>query len=185
MSRPGWLVSTVVGTLLLAGCSGEEPSASPPSEPPSTTPTVSPPTPTPPSLPASARKPNKAGAVAFAHHYIDLVNFASRTGDLVTLREASAASCRSCQNILKILEGVYGRGGRVQGGHWTVRSYSAVAAGPRATWLVAMNLRADSQVVRSGAKAAPEERAGGDFSASLYAKRSVHAWQVKRLVRDQ
>lgn len=186
--RLSWLL--VVVLVFSAGCSGEEPVAQPPERPaPRTSPvaTTEPtpePTAEPPELPAAAQQDTKAGAVAFAKHYIDVVNYATETGDVQPLWSASSNSCESCANFMEILTGVYRGGGRVEGGAWTVRSFSATAAGRPNVWLMALNLNADKQVVYRGPGAEPEERDGGRFAASLYARWSGDKWTVTRLVRD-
>ncbi len=189
MSGLGWRAGVVVAALLLSGCSGEEPSADhpPPSSPPTSPVTTTSPTPTPepPVLPAAARENTKAGAVAFADFYIDLVNYAMETGDVGVLRAVSDKSCASCQNFIAILSDVYSDGGSVEGGAWSVDSYSAIAAGQPATWLVAMDLTAQPQVVRESDDSVGDKRAGGRFSASMYAKQTGRSWTVQRLVRDE
>jgi hypothetical protein len=186
VARPGWLAGVVVSTLLLAGCSGDEPTAGPPkpAEPPTSPVTTTSPTPAPPVLPAAARENSKAGAVAFAHHYIDLINYASGSGDVRGLRAVSGPRCASCQNFVSILRDLYRGGGFVQGGEWTVESYSVIAAGPPKIWLVSMNLSAAPQLVHPGADAPSDRRAGGKFAASLYAE-WAGSWRVWRLVRDR
>jgi len=181
VSRPGWLVSVVAGALLLAGCSGAEPSASPPSEPPSTTPATSARTPTPPPLPASAQKPTKAGAVAFAHYYIDLVNFASRTGEPTRLLDVSAAGCESCRKIGRFIASVYQRGGFIHGGEWSARSYSVLRSGED-RWLVAVKVKAAKQTYRVEPSAPAKTRTGGVYTVSVDASWQGHRWLTRKLV---
>jgi hypothetical protein len=185
VSRPGWLVSTVVGTLLLAGCSGDEPSASPPSEPPSTTPAASPPTPTPPSLPASARKPNKAGAVAFAYHFVDVLNYSSLTGRLDALRHASSPKCESCVNIARAIRRVYGDGGQVVGGELAIRNYSMVPAAPRRGWTLAIQVHAKPQIIRATAESDPKRIDPGTYWVTLDMRPKQSSWVVDRMVKEQ
>jgi hypothetical protein len=183
VSRPGWLVSIVVGTLLLAGCSGDEPAASPPSEPPSTTPAASPPTPAPPSLPASARKPTKAGAVAFASFYVELMNHAATTGDVDSLRKFSGERCQSCLTTAGTVRRIYGRGGSIRGYNWRVTRYSALRSGQPRTWVIALGIRARPHLVRDSSSASPRRLAGGRFSISVYAQEVGNGWVVTRMDR--
>jgi Family of unknown function (DUF6318) len=185
VSRPGWLVSIVVSTLLLGGCSGDEPSASPPSEAPSTTSTASPPTPTPPSLPASARKPNKAGAVAFAHHFIDVLNYSSLTGRLDALRHASSPNCESCMNITRAIRKVYGGGGQVAGGELAIRNYSLVPAAPRRGWTLAIQVHAKAQIIRATAKSDPKRIGPGRYWVTLDVRPRQSSWVVDLMVKEQ
>ena len=77
---PALLTVLVLPALTLAGCggsSGDDPSPSP------TVSTTTSASPTAPALPEAAMANTKAGAVAFARHYIELINYAQATGTRV------------------------------------------------------------------------------------------------------
>jgi hypothetical protein len=182
VSRPGWLVGIVVGALLLAGCSGDEPSASPPSEPPSMTPAASPPTPTPPSLPASARKPTKAGAVAFAYHFVDVLNYSAASGHLNELHRVSTSSCVSCRNVARGLSDVYEAGGSLRGGDLTVKGHSALR-GNASLWTVGLEVSTAPQVIKATSNAPSRRVKGGSYSLTVDVKRQGFRWVIPRFER--
>jgi hypothetical protein len=185
VSRPRWLVSVFAGALLLAGCSGDDPSASAPSEPPSTAPATSPPTPTPPPLPASAQQPTKAGAVAFAYHFVDVLNYSSLTGELDALHHASSPRCESCVNISGAIREVYGAGGQVDGGQLSIRNYSLVPAAPRRGWTLAIQVHAKPQVIRATAESDPKRIERGRYWLTLDVRPKQSSWVVDRMVKEQ
>jgi Family of unknown function (DUF6318) len=182
VSRPGWLVSIVVSTLLLGGCSGDEPSASPPSEPPSTTSAASPPTPKPPSLPASARKPNKAGAVAFAYHFVDVLNYSAASGHLKELHEVSTSSCVSCRNVARGLSDVYAAGGSLRGGDLKVKGHSALRANA-SLWTVGLEVSTAPQIIKASSNASPRRVKGGSYSLTVDVMRHDAGWVIPRFER--
>lgn len=110
-----WLV-LLVAVALLAGCSGDP---KPRFSPTSSAPTSSSPSP-------DKSKPweekSKAGAVAFAKHWVDLFNTVQMSGETSSLQRASASACRTCSNITKAATQLYESGGRVEGGGWQVTS---------------------------------------------------------------
>ena len=75
------------------------PETTPPSTP-ATTPTAStPPTPAtaPPTRPAAGTGLTLAAADSFVRYYVDLLNYASKTGDTQPLLSASESGCRQCK----------------------------------------------------------------------------------------
>jgi hypothetical protein len=184
VARLGWLVGIVASALLLAGCSGDEPSASPRSEPPSTTPAASPPTPTPPSLPASARKPTKAGAVAFAYHFVDVLNYSAASGRLGELQEVSDSRCASCRNVARGLADVYEAGGSLHGGGLKVKAHSALRAGP-SLWTVGLEVSTAPQVIKASSNARPRRLKGGSYSLTVDVKRQGARWIIPRFERER
>jgi Family of unknown function (DUF6318) len=152
------LAGSLAATLVLAaGCSGEEPAAQPPETmSPSTSPvaTTSPsPTPEAPELPAAARENTKAGAVAFAHHYIDLVNHAAVSGETSALSAASKSQCRGCSGLIQSIRSIYAAGGWIRTSGWELRSWSS--PGPESARERVVTLRihmpAERRKVASGA----------------------------------
>lgn len=115
--------------LLLTGCGGS-PAADPaPSATPSPS-TTTPAVPTVPTLPQAAKQNTKAGALAFARHYIDLVNYAQATGDTKVLKAIEAPGCESCQSSRRYLDSIYSHGGRIVGGQTSIRGHAGVIANP-------------------------------------------------------
>ncbi len=187
MSRLHWLVSATVAVLLVSGCSGDEPAAGPrpASSPPGTTPvTTTSPTPSPPELPARAQENTKAGAVAFAHHFIELVNFASASGDARGVLSGSTGQCAACEEIAKFIRVVYRDGGEIRGGDWRPLSYSVIPSG-QGQWLIAVEIRAEKQTYRLSGDGPPKMRTGGRYTISLYMTWRPTGWHVQKMVSTQ
>jgi hypothetical protein len=85
------------------------PEASSPTEPTPTGPVE-------PTLPAEAKEPTKAGAVAFVEYYWDVVSYALVTGDLRTLASLGGPGCSGCQGGVDFIKSIYSDGGSVQAG---------------------------------------------------------------------
>jgi hypothetical protein len=127
VARAGWLAGIVVSTLLLTGCSADDTVSAPPRPRTPTSPvTTTSPTPAPPELPTAARKNTKAGAVAFAHHYINLINFAAQSGDMDGLRWASQPQCRGCARLMQSIQKIYSQGGWIRTDGWSPRTWSSL-----------------------------------------------------------
>jgi hypothetical protein len=184
VARPGWLAGVVVSTLLLAGCSGDEPTAGPPkpAEPPTSPVTTTSPTPAPPVLPAAARENSKAGAVAFARHFVEVVNFSTVFGNTDRLNRTSLRSCVSCRNIAEAIADVYGAGGHVKGGELTVTGFSVLPSA-RDMWTVGIEVKTDRQLIQSSANSKPRFVKGGSYSLTLDVRRIGEAWRIARMER--
>ncbi|WP_433015466.1 DUF6318 family protein [Kribbella sp. CA-294648] len=102
---------------LLAGCNNDSPEAGQPNTAPpesgstssATSPTGSPtPSSSKPSVaperPAAAQGLSLAAAEAFVHHYSDLMNYASDTGDAAPMLRASEAGCEACQTYAEFVK---------------------------------------------------------------------------------
>jgi hypothetical protein len=186
VSRPAWLAGVVVATLLVAGCSGDEPDAQPrkPSAPSTSPVATTSPSPTPPALPAAARRNTKAGAVAFAGYYVELLNHAALTGDVEQLRKVSQARCESCLSAIDTVEQIYGSGGSISHYGWHVRRYNVMNAGKPSYWLVALDIHAQPHGVRESADAPKQRLRGGNFSLAMYPRWSTSGWSMARMDRS-
>jgi hypothetical protein len=124
--RGGRLVGLVVGTSLLAACTGgggdaEEGASEAPSSPSS--PVVSSSSEAAvPVLPDEARGDDDAAAVAFVEHWVELVNYALRTGDTAPADAMTTSQCGGCQAALSIIED---EGGSDDPELWVARSLRA------------------------------------------------------------
>jgi hypothetical protein len=119
------LVALAALALALSACADDEPeprvdptpttstSTSPTSDPTSTGP-VEPPS------PQAAASASKSGVEAFISYFWDLANYAQATGDTKTLRNLGAGSCGGCQGAFDFIDEVYGAGGSITGGEYTL-----------------------------------------------------------------
>ena len=76
----GLAAGLVAAGLLLSGCGGDSPEPKPLPKDSKSSPSASP-SATPPEMPAAAKKKTKAGAIAFVRHYVELINYAGRSGE--------------------------------------------------------------------------------------------------------
>lgn len=107
----------VLAALLVLGACTSDPQPKEP-EPSATTAT---PTTSPPSMPAQAKKDTPEGAAAFVKHYIEVFNYASRTGDVEELRRMSTR-CDACSRYASEFEEIYKRGDQISAHLWTLKS---------------------------------------------------------------
>ncbi|WP_250443983.1 DUF6318 family protein [Actinotalea sp. C106] len=115
-----WVAGVAVLGAVLTGCTDPEPAPSPP--PAAATPT---PTPTPsetveeiaaPERPAEMERTDEVGAIAAAEYFMQLFAYVMATGDLEEWDRVSAQDCGFCSGLRSDVEGVYGAGGKYQGG---------------------------------------------------------------------
>lgn len=131
--------------VLLAGCSDDP---KPRFEPPPTSPTS--PTTTESSEPPDPKPwevKSKAGAVAFAEHWVDVFNEAQTSGDVSALEPLGTPTCRTCAGVLQRIREVDGAGGFFRGPGWRVLDAEANEI-EGATTSVSMNIQRRKQRVR-------------------------------------
>ncbi|MEV0283318.1 DUF6318 family protein [Kribbella sp. NPDC050820] len=128
--RPLLLACLATTTLLTACTTGSpeagRPNTNPPSTPtatssnatPTTTSGTSAPTSAPPSRPSAADGLTLAAAEAFIRHYIDLMNYASQTGDGAPLLAASESGCEGCKQYAAFAAKVNGANGGLSGDYF-------------------------------------------------------------------
>lgn len=110
------LGGVVLATILTVGaCSSEPTPKEPPRSPSTTAPTPADAAPT---MPAQASEDSPEGAAAFVNHYIEVLNFAARTGDVEELSDLSSPGCTGCQRYIKLYRDTYAAGGYFKGGDW-------------------------------------------------------------------
>jgi hypothetical protein len=167
---------SVVGAalmLLLAGCGGNPKADPPPSTSP--TPSVSA-TPSPPALPEAAKANTRAGAIAFVRHYIELVNYAQMTGDVSALSIVEDPGCKSCSKGRDYLSRIYGAGGHIAGGAWTVRHVRAKKSGEN--WAVTATGDFASSDAYASPGADPQHADGGPALTNFIVWHSDQ-WKVR------
>lgn len=99
--------------VLVAGCT-DDPEPKEPKPTTSATPTATAPT-----MPAQAKENSPEGASAFVAHYIEVLNHASRTGDVAELSRLSDPDCSGCKKYIDLYRDTYAKGGSFSGGEWT------------------------------------------------------------------
>lgn len=107
------LAGVCLGVALVSACTESDPGTQPTtavspssSVPPSPSATG----PTPPEMPDLAKQDSKAGAQAFAVHYIELLNYGAATGETDELQGASR-DCSGCNDYIDLYKRTYAAGG--------------------------------------------------------------------------
>jgi hypothetical protein len=72
----------------------------------------------PPEMPRVAKANSLAGANAFASYFLEVHNYAMRTGRTDELRRVTAPECFTCLATPALIESTYRSGGRIAGGQW-------------------------------------------------------------------
>ncbi|GAB3655754.1 hypothetical protein GCM10027596_09130 [Nocardioides korecus] len=173
--------TALTGCLVLSsGCGGNPTPAPPPKTSPSPTASASS-APTPPALPAAAREKTKAGAVAFAKHYVSQLNYAALTGDVGELRALALGSCAGCQALTSGIAKVYVNGGSIRGGEWTVVG-SKTYGFTQGHFFLDLAIRSSRQVVKESKTSTPRTFPGsrGQLRAFVLERRAG-AWRVSEL----
>ena len=111
------LAVALVTALLVSSCNDEpQPRFERPTETPSPSESTS--------SAAAEQEPweekSKAGAVAFARHWIETLNDAQVSGDVEALKTSSSDKCVTCRDLAAQLESLYESGGRVETEGWEV-----------------------------------------------------------------
>lgn len=190
-------VSGAVGAALvvvaLAGCQGdpeprvqESPSVSATSESESKSPTPSEsavPTPTEsgeavaPAMPAAAGEKSGAGAEAFTSWWVELLNFASTSGDSSGLRAESAGACDGCLALAELIDETYASGGHIEGGRWMIGNLTSLPLDHGADWGGFAEARSEPQKIVSG-DGTSKGYVGGTFYFYGYAAWVDGAWRM-------
>lgn len=71
---------------------------------------------------ATTRERSLRGAQDFVNYWMNAANYATQTGDISPLEEASDSRCGQCQAVLSGVRDSYSDGGYTQGGLYRVRS---------------------------------------------------------------
>ena len=165
------MAAVAVGvTLVVAGCTdGSSPKPSPL------------PSPSAPAMPAEARGSTPPAVEAFGRHYVAAVNFALRTGDTDHLKELAASTCGGCAAITNRIDEVYGRGGRLEGAGWIVRTANGALGQNGRTAQVSMGLTISKQIAFESPGASPSPSRAIRGLLDLQLRRSGKQWRVERL----
>jgi hypothetical protein len=175
------VVSAVIGTVLLAGCSEKQeandtlpsPSAAETTEElPEVGPADFP-------VPDEARTKDAAGAEAFVRYYFELINYTSSTLDAEPLRQLSDG-CDDCDRIATNAEENAKAGNRYEGGHITVTEMAPPLV-ENDTADMAIRIDQTTLVIRDAAGSQVEEGSsepltGVSGSVALTWKSAVKSW---------
>ena len=169
----------VIAVTALAGCTDEP---EPRFEEPTETPAASESTSSAADEPEPWEEKSKAGAVAFARHWVHALNEAQLSGDVRALRAASTERCVTCRDLAEQLEALYAAGGHVQTAGWKVLLVGPPPGDVTESVDVTLRIARAPQSVFEGN--GPPERYDGDrttFSAGLVWRDGQ--WRMDELVR--
>ena len=118
----------VLGLLVGCGDDEQEPEPLPPVASATASPSASPA-----AVPSQAAAETPEAAAAFARFWFDTLNAAARAGDTAALRGLAAPGCKACEAFAMSIEDLYGAGGRIEGGVFSVVAAEAPALPAGAT----------------------------------------------------
>jgi hypothetical protein len=136
-------------------------------------------------MPEAAKENSRAGAIAFVRHYVELQNYATRTGDTDALRRVISPKCSECLAVPDFIDKTYRAGGRIEGKGWDVLAVAFVsnAPGPTDYDYVDATLRINEQAVFGGPTASPSVYPGNPArSLSLGLEHQGSSWLLSRIV---
>ena len=178
------LATTAVACLLTACGGGGNPEPAPLPRTSSPSPTASP-SATPPVMPAAARGNSRHSAQAFVRHYVDVLNYATFTGDTAAARTLDDASCKSCQRMLGAIDSIYRGQGAVVGGAWAPTPIGDARFPDRQGWTIDARIRYGPQTVTERSGAAPKRYTGGSRIVSFILRATTNGgWSVSEWTRS-
>jgi hypothetical protein len=134
-----------------------------------------------PSMPADAKGTSAKSAEAFARHYVDLINYASRTGKTRELRAASADTCKSCSAIASVVNMIYSKGGAIRSAGWQITRLTRVSDRPSRRPAINLDVTQSAEIVIAHNGAQPKRFKGGRQPMTMYLVTNEHSWAVQRL----
>ncbi|WP_420819123.1 DUF6318 family protein [Nocardioides iriomotensis] len=138
----------------------------------------------PPSLPADAGGSSTRAAKAFARHFVDLVNYASATGDVEAINAVASDSCRVCRGMADGIQDVYSKGGHLEGDGWRVLGTKVLSGGRENERAISLTLLVSSQ--RRYEKPNSEPIVSDEIRGILdiYMRSTENSWTISRLVQS-
>lgn len=179
---------TLLGLLTLPALSGCGNTDTPPAQAdpttssPSTTVSSVASGPTAPAMPAATHTNTRAGAIAFARYFWDVVNYAQATLDTRLLKTLGSRSCRGCQGGVRWIDGIAASHGSIRGGRNTVRHVGIPSPARRGhpDWDVSLEIVSSGQVVTQPGKP-PKRYDRGVNHVSMTLRMEDGSWKVEFL----
>jgi hypothetical protein len=78
-------------------------------------------------MPARAAKNNPSGAANFVAYWVEVSNYAARSGDVTDLSSISAKTCGGCQTYIRLYQETYAKGGYFKGSDWKISNVEVEA----------------------------------------------------------
>jgi len=134
-------------------------------------------------MPTEARGTSKAAAKAFARYYIDVLNYATSTGDTSEANTVSAPDCESCIAMLAKIDAVYANGGYFEGDGWSVTSLKYQPLQPKREPVVSVGIVVAPQHMLAKRNADIVSFEGGRNRLTLRLSFADGMWSVRQLDR--
>jgi hypothetical protein len=134
-------------------------------------------------MPAAAKAKTKAGAIAFARHYIELINHAQATGDVAPLTGVEKNGCASCGRANGVIQSLYRQGGSIRGGAFEIDAVDALKLPARDAYLVEVALHFGPQHIDWPDPKQDQDLAGGRGPMNVNVVWDGSAWRVERWTR--
>jgi hypothetical protein len=115
---------------------------------------------------------------------VDLVNYASNTGDVAPLRAARKGRCKVCRGIESGISAVYDEGGRLEGAGWSVTSAQALPL-RGGQFVVALALRIASERRYENGAVEPTVSRPTEGLLDVHVEPDGGSWAIYRLVPNQ
>ncbi|GAA4287372.1 DUF6318 family protein [Georgenia daeguensis] len=158
-----------------AGATGT--ATAPPSEdPPAERPEVEKPVP-----PETMARDDVAGAEAAAQYFLELYRYTYATGDLNAFQEMSHADCIFCSEVADDVSALYGKGGYVKDGAFTVERVSGQAPVEGNDFYRVDLLVTEAPSVRFEGSGDSQERSGGSNLLIFAVGRADTGWMVREV----
>lgn len=172
-------LAAVALPLLLGSCADDPPV---PQMPETSSPTSEPTEPESSSAPQPWDEQTEDGAVAFAEHWIDLLNGARLEADFEPFRAASAPSCKTCASFLDVLQQLHAPGALYESKPWRVRQTVVTSRPKNGKAQVAVRVFAPAERVREAGESVvrPHVATTSTYEASLTWIKS--GWLMQELV---
>ena len=134
-------------------------------------------------MPAEAKGTSQKSAKAFVRYYIDVLNFATATGDTGTALRLSSPNCDSCSGMLDKIQDVYSQGGYFRGEGWTVTDikYQPLQSDVKPILTIGIQLADQDMLEHADGKVKHFEGGPNRLTLHLASKRS--RWLVTQLDR--
>lgn len=139
------------------------------------------PTPEAPAMPPQAKERSPEGVASFVMHYVDVFNYASRTGRVEELSRLSDDSCKGCESYVDLFRSTYESGGYFRGGEWKLSDYELEVA-DRST-IVFVHVNAPAGTTRANRSASKTKTSPEDSEILFEVDTRTDQYQVIRFER--
>ena len=138
-----------------------------------------------PSMPPAAKGRTAASTVAFARHYVALINYAMHSGNTRAMRDSARPSCSTCSAVARSIDDVYKKSGRVEGGGWRVRRATHLDGPTTNAADVEIDIRVARQTVYASPRADPTRSRPNDGHLRLHLSATADGWILDEMDATQ